>query len=227
MQPSAPRVGRGWNIFWRPQEIFAGNPRQPFVVLRNVGIQTREFLLQELRDVNRDVGLKGGGFSEMIPHIEVNGVRSQRSHVGADPGDHDEIRRILYQRGCVAMIGVVVARAVGDYDIGLCLPQQADYVSSCFESRQQVPICVGQDVISGETQASGGFIAFEAAARCHGRAIVRLVTGTSVGHRNEVHFVSCRSQQCCCATALGFAIVGVRPDEDDVHEGILPGENVC
>ena len=95
----------------------AVHPGQPFVELRCMRIQSVYLAFPNVADVDGNIGREWHGLLEMIFEVEKDRISRQGSDVRANIGYHHQIRGILDDLRRIAMVRVIVIRAMREDDV--------------------------------------------------------------------------------------------------------------
>lgn len=76
--------------------------------------------------IDSDVGFERVGLLKAIAIVEEERVLGELWRVGADVGHGDHEGGVLNKHADIAMIGLIIPRAMGDGDVGMSLADDAD-----------------------------------------------------------------------------------------------------
>src|ERR1700688_1673334 len=93
---------------------YAVYPRQPFIELRSMGIQSVHFPFPHVADIHGDVGCEWNRPAKMVLQVQEDRIPRERSGIPANVGNHYEIRGVLDQLSGIAMIRVIVVGPMGE-----------------------------------------------------------------------------------------------------------------
>lgn len=96
--------------------------RQPLVELRLVAVQHRDHPIEDVVDVDDDVGLEAAGPGEGVREMEDHRAGGQVRYIGADRRDGEQIRRVLHELTGGAVVRVIVVRPMRDDQVGAKRP---------------------------------------------------------------------------------------------------------
>ena len=187
---------------------------QPFVHLRCVAVQHVEFFFYDIVYGYDDIGRKWLRFLEVVAQVRDDGVVRQGGCVCADVGYGDHVCRVLYEDGCVAVVGVVVVGAMGQDEVWRIVANQANDFFAIFEGGFKFAIVVVEYVVF-DARDRTCCLGFSAAATGEFNAADFVMTRVAVGDRDKFYLVS----EVCVfdgdAARFDIAIVGVGAKDND------------
>ena len=128
----------------------------------------------------------------------------------------DHVGRVLHQHACVAMVRMVVVRAVANDQIGVPFADEFGDELAVFEGGQQFAV-VDVQHFDFDPENARGFLDFLLATDGQGPAGFAPMADVAIGDGNEFHFVSLGGPERGRAAGLKFAIVRMSPEGDDAE----------
>ena len=206
-QPRLPCCGVGGNIF-EPVLI----EREPLEELRFVRGTRLHHPVEIGSDVEHHVGPQRVGTGEAVVHRGHDRVAAQDRHVGTDRRDRHQVAGILHGLANRPMIGMVVAGAVSQHEIGAELSQFADHLLTQGQAGLEAPVGEGPDLGSGSQQGggAGGFGRAEGGQRGAAQAEM---PGRTIGRRDQLHHMPGLGVPPHQSAGVELGIVGVGSED--------------
>ena len=192
----------------------AGVPGQPFVKLRDVGVERAVFFLDYVVDRDDDVGAECLRLRETVGEIEKQRVLAQRRGIRDEVRHRDHVGRVLHQHAGIAVVGVVVVRTGRDHDVGVPLADLADDLNAHIQPGRELAVVVVEHFVV-DAQPAARFLGLGPPARGENASAFGLMTRVAVGDGDELDLVAGRGVLGREAARLDVAVVGVRAECDD------------
>jgi hypothetical protein len=181
-----------------------------------------EFLLHHRINIHDDIGLGGIGLHEAIGVVHEDRVVLEMGRVGADERDGDHVGRILHEKGCVAMVGVIVVGAGAEDQVGLPFADEADQLLAILERGHELAVVIVED-FDACAEEGGGLLHFVFAAEGKWAAGFAPVADVAVGDGDEFDMVALGGPESADAAGLELAVVGVGAEADDAEFAVVGG----
>ena len=190
-------------------------PRQPFVELRDMAVHHLQLLFQHIVDGNHGVHTERTWLLEGVIAAGEDGILVWNRRVGAAQRNFHEIGGVLHQLAGRAMVGMIVARTVGDDDVRLERADDANDAMAVLKRGDQFAVRYVKYLVFSESRNLLRFLGFRIAAcrqsfACH--ALMAFVA-VAAGHEFDQMARLCQPQR--RSTETQFAIIGVSAEKNE------------
>lgn len=167
-------------------------------------------------DRDGDTGGEGVGLLEAVAGIHEDGVLFHEGNVRAEEGNGDHEGGILDEDADIAMVGVVVPRAMGDDEVGIPFADDLGDAFAVFEGGEEFAVVNVEDLGGDPPFGSAGF-GFGVAALGEFAAGIAPVADVAIGDGAEFDVVAEFGPLDGGATGFVFSVVGVSSEYDNAE----------
>ncbi len=190
--------------------------------LRRHGRDARPFLFRHIVNADDDARRERLGILESVRVVHEDGIPRRWRRVGHEERRHDDDRRIVHQHARVAMIGMIVVRAVAHDDVGLPFADQPRHRLAVLERRHQFAV-VNVHHVGLDAENPRALRHFRLAPPRQRSAGGSEMADVAVGHRDELHLVPGGGPLRRDAARLQLGVVGMCAEGDDPQGLALRG----
>ena len=175
-----------------------------------------DFPIDDAVDGDHDVVLERRGLLETVVGVEEDRVLFEWRGVRAEEGDRDHEGRILHEDAGVAVVRVIVVRAMADNDIGFPFADQPSENLAIFEGGHEFAV-VDVEHFGGHSQNGCRRLDFGVSSFGQRTSRHSPVTDVAVCGRDELHQVAALGPEDRNAATANLAIVRVGPKDKDTQ----------
>ena len=194
--------------------------RSALVNLRHQRVDAVYFLLKDVVDGNCDRRLERVRLRETIGVVHEDGVLFQRLRVRHEERHRHHEGRVLDEDSRVAMVRVVIVRAVREHQIGFPVADQPGNRASIFERRFQLAI-VNVEHLDRRAPALGTLFDLGRSTQGERSAGHVPVADVAIRDRDQLHMMPGLRPHRCRAAALELGIIRVSSEGDDAEFAVV------